>query len=57
MSETQDRELLAWAAMKLQNEQEAKTYGTVTFHLENGMIIRSEVKRLDKPDAKKCFHT
>lgn len=49
---TQDKELLAWAAAKIQDEQEAKTFGTVTFHLENGVLVRSEVKRLDKPEHK-----
>ena len=46
---TQQQELLAWAAAKIQQEQARKTYGTITFHLEAGTITRSEVKQLDKP--------
>lgn len=50
---SQQTELLAWAASKIQKEQQDGTYGTVTFHLEGGVITRSEVKRLDKPERKR----
>lgn len=50
---TKDQELLAWAAAEIAKEQENKTYGSITIHLEAGTITRSEVKRLAKPDVKR----
>lgn len=46
---TSDKDLLAWAAIKLQEAQKAGIFGTVTFHVEGGKIIRSETNIKDKP--------
>lgn len=45
----QDAELLLWAADRIRAEQDAKTYGSITFYMEGGHLVRSEVKRTDKP--------
>lgn len=47
----QNQELLAWAAAKIQKEQDENTFGTITFRLEGGVITHSEVKRMDKPGS------
>jgi hypothetical protein len=44
-----DRELLAWASSKLQEAQRSGIFGTVTFHLEGGKVVRSETNIKDKP--------
>jgi hypothetical protein len=36
-----DRQLLAWAASVLQQSQIDKDYCKITFHIENGRIVRS----------------
>ena len=46
---TKDQDLLAWAAVKLQQAQQDKLYGTVSFYVEAGVITRSETKMTDKP--------
>ena len=50
---SQQDELLAWAASKLNQVQRDRMYGTVTFYLENGVITRSETKQQDKPCREK----
>lgn len=45
----QERELLAWAAGEIKVEQQAETYGSITFYMQGGVIIRSEVNRARKP--------
>lgn len=49
-----DAELLLWAAGKIRVEQERGTYGTITFQLEAGTIVRSETKVSDKPPTQRA---
>lgn len=49
MSSQQEKELLAWAAAKIQKAQGDGIFGTVTFFLENGVITRSKTETQDKP--------
>lgn len=44
-----DAELLAWAASIIQKEQCDKSYGTVTIHLEGGIVTRAKVERSEQP--------
>lgn len=48
-NDQQDRELLAWAAAKLAEAQASGMYGTLSFILEAGNIVRTETKISDKP--------
>lgn len=50
---SRDTELLAWAASKVQEQQARSIYGTITFYMERGIIVRSEVKQTEKPDIDK----
>jgi hypothetical protein len=46
---SQDTELFAWAAAKLQEAQRGKIHGTVTFHIEAGTIVRVATNAIEKP--------
>jgi hypothetical protein len=50
MSAEEERRLNAWAASITLREQRANSYGTVTIHLENGVITRINCERSEKPE-------
>lgn len=44
-----EQESLKWALSQLEVLQKEKTYGSVVFYLENGIITRSKRERIDMP--------
>lgn len=48
-SKRNDEELLAWARSMVERAQKEKVFGTVTIHLEDGVIVRAKTERNDKP--------
>ena len=44
-----ETELLAWAASIIQKEQHDQSFGTVTIHIEKGVITRAKVERSEMP--------
>ena len=43
------QELLAWAASIIEKEQRERSFGTVTIHVESGVITRAHVARSEMP--------
>lgn len=48
-AQQQQKELLAWAASKIEEAQREGVFGTVTIFLEGGKVVRSKTEKQDKP--------
>lgn len=44
-----NQDLLSWSVTKLKEGQELKFYGSITFILENGRIVRSKTEKSEVP--------